>query len=100
VPATVTSVKPSLLLNVVRYVIPGVILLVGIIISATAGHAGITAGALFISAATAVLLFNVLWRMGVEGNKDRDREEEAREYFDAHGYWPDEAPQRRQPPAS
>ena len=23
---------------------------------------------------------------------DRDREEEARVYFDEHGYWPDEAP--------
>ena len=23
---------------------------------------------------------------------DRDRDEEAREYFDAHGHWPDETP--------
>lgn len=77
-------------LIVIRYVLPGIILVVGIAISATAGHSGVTAGALFISAATAVLLFNVLWRMGVEGNKDRDREEEAREYFDEHGRWPDD----------
>jgi hypothetical protein len=88
------------MLNVVRYVIPGVIFLVGIVVSITAGTSGATAGALFISAATAVLLFNVLWRMGVEGDKDRDREEEAREYFDAHGYWPDEAPGRGEPPTS
>jgi hypothetical protein len=27
-----------------------------------------------------------------EGRHDRDREEEAREYFDAHGHWPDEEP--------
>jgi hypothetical protein len=93
-------VKPSVTLNIVRYVIPAAILVVGIVVSATAGHAGVTAGALFISAATAVLLFNVLWRMGVEGDKERDREEAAREYFDAHGHWPDEAPRRRQPPAS
>ena len=26
------------------------------------------------------------------GHHDRDREEEAREFFDAHGYWPDETP--------
>jgi len=25
------------------------------------------------------------------GRHDRDREEEAREYFDVHGHWPDEA---------
>jgi hypothetical protein len=98
--ATVKAVKPLSLLNVVRYVIPAVIFVVGIVVSATAGHSGATAGALFISAATAVLLFNVLWRMGVEGDKDRDREEAAREYFDAHGYWPDEAPDRREPPTS
>ena len=26
------------------------------------------------------------------GRYDRDRDEEAREYFDAHGHWPDEEP--------
>jgi hypothetical protein len=28
----------------------------------------------------------------ITGRHDRDREEEAREFFDAHGYWPDEDP--------
>ena len=27
----------------------------------------------------------------ISGRHDRDKEEEAREYFDAHGHWPDEA---------
>jgi hypothetical protein len=27
----------------------------------------------------------------VTGRHDRDKDEEAREYFDAHGHWPDEA---------
>jgi hypothetical protein len=31
----------------------------------------------------------VLYRIGVEGDKERDREEAAREYFDKHGHWPD-----------
>lgn len=97
---TVRVVKSSVTLNVIRYVIPALIFVIGVVVSATAGHSGVTAGAMFISAATAVLLFNVLWRMGVEGDKERDREEEAREYFDAHGHWPDQAPQRRQPPTS
>jgi hypothetical protein len=43
---------------------------------------------MFISAATAVLLLNVLYRIGVEGDKERDREAEARRYFDEHGRWP------------
>jgi hypothetical protein len=28
----------------------------------------------------------------ITGRHDRDREEEAREFFDVHGYWPDEEP--------
>jgi hypothetical protein len=27
----------------------------------------------------------------IEGRNDRAKEEAAREYFDAHGHWPDEA---------
>ena len=28
----------------------------------------------------------------ISGRNDRDEEEAAREYFDAHGHWPDEKP--------
>jgi len=74
----------------IRYGIPLVLLIVGTIVTATAGRVGIAAGALFFSAASAVLLLNVLYRIGVEGDKERDREETAREFFDKHGRWPDE----------
>src|SRR5215217_399089 len=77
-------------LNAVRYGIPLVLLIAGVIVSATAGGVGIAAGALFFSAGSAVPLLNVLHRMGVEGDKERDREEAAREYFDKHGRWPGE----------
>jgi membrane protein YdbS with pleckstrin-like domain len=76
--------------NAVRYGIPAALLLAGTVISAVGGNVGIAAGAMFISAATAVLLLNVLFRIGVEGDKARDREEEARRFFDEHGRWPDE----------
>jgi uncharacterized membrane protein YoaK (UPF0700 family) len=79
-----------LTLNLVRYGIPLVLFVAGAVVAATAGRIGITAGAMFISAATAVLLLNVLFRIGVEGDKDRDREEAARRFFDEHGRWPDE----------
>jgi len=54
---------------------------------------------MFLSAASAVLLLNVLYRMGVEGDRERDREEEARRFFDEHGRWPDEpeSASRRRP---
>lgn len=47
-------------------------------------------GALMVSAGLAVWLLNALHRVGVRGDRERDREAEAREYFDAHGRWPDE----------
>jgi hypothetical protein len=86
-------------LNAVRYGIPVVFLVAGTIVTATAGRVGLAAGALFFSAATAVLLLNVLYRIGVEGDKERDTEESARDFFDKHGHWPDEPPSaaRRRP---
>jgi hypothetical protein len=74
---------------VVRYGIPLALLVAGVVIAATSGS-GVVAGAMFVSAATAVLLLNVLYRIGVQGDRDRDREEEARRFFDEHGRWPDE----------
>jgi hypothetical protein len=90
-------VRSSHSANLVRYGVPAAILLAGLIVSAVGGRIGMEAGALFISAAAAVLLLNVLFRMGVEGDRERDREEEARRYFDEHGHWPDEAPRERRP---
>ena len=77
-------------MHAVRYGIPLVLVVAGVVVSATAGGVGLAAGALFFSAGTAVLLLNVLYRIGVEGDKERDREEAARRYFDEHGHWPDE----------
>jgi uncharacterized membrane protein YoaK (UPF0700 family) len=74
-------------LAAVRYGIPLVLLIAGVVVGAVTGS--VTASALFISAATAVLLLNVLYRIGAEGDKERDKEEGARAYFDEHGRWPD-----------
>jgi hypothetical protein len=77
-------------MHAVRYGIPLVLLIVGVVVSATAGGVGLAAGALFFSAASAVLLLNVLYRIGVQGDRERDTEQEARDFFDEHGRWPDE----------
>jgi hypothetical protein len=81
-------------LNAVRYGIPAALFVAGNVVVFTSGRVGVAAGAMFVSAATAVLLLNVLYRIGVEGDKERDREEAARRFFDDHGHWPDE-PERR-----
>lgn len=42
-----------------------------------------------------VLLINFLFRLSVSSNREREREEEARRYFDQHGEWPEEDEPRR-----
>ena len=37
-----------------------------------------------------VWMVNWMFRMSVQSNRDREREEEARDYFSRHGRWPDE----------
>ena len=37
------------------------------------------------------LIVFILWSLAT-GRGDRDREEEARRFYDEHGHWPDEPP--------
>jgi high-affinity Fe2+/Pb2+ permease len=68
------------------------------------GHASLSnqAGGRALEAASGVALLivaiivwmvNWMFRLSVQSNRDREVEEEAREYFDRHGYWPGEGPQ-------
>ncbi len=47
-------------------------------------------GVSLIIVAVIVWMINWLFRMSVESNRDRDREEAARDYFERHGRWPGE----------
>jgi hypothetical protein len=53
-------------------------------------NATAAAGVGLLIVALTVWLINWMFRISVESNRDRDREEEAREYFSRHGRWPDE----------
>jgi hypothetical protein len=77
----------------VRYALPAGILLAAIVVLAF-NHSinGLEGAAMFIGAAGAILLLNVLHRIGVRGDVERDEEAAARDYLDEHGHWPDEAP--------
>jgi hypothetical protein len=46
--------------------------------------------AMSVGAGLAVLLLNLLFRLGTQSDHDRDAEDAAREYLAAHGHWPDE----------
>jgi lysylphosphatidylglycerol synthetase-like protein (DUF2156 family) len=48
------------------------------------------AGVAFVLIALIVWMINWMFRMSVQSNRERDREEEARAYFDRYGQWPDE----------
>jgi hypothetical protein len=50
------------------------------------------AGVGLIIVALIVWMINWLFRMGVESNREREREEQARDYYDRHGHWPGEGP--------
>ena len=78
---------------IVRYGIAATLIVAGqvvLITSAGPRGAGWEGWSLFTGAGIAVLLLNLLYRMGVEGDSDREREEAARRYFDEHGHWPDQ----------
>jgi len=84
----------GLLLKVTRVWLPvavGVAGLAGIAV----GHASVNSiwaagGVSLVIVAIMIWLINWMFRMSVESNREREREEQAREYFDRHGRWPDE----------
>jgi hypothetical protein len=88
----------SRLLFVVRYVIPALLIVAGFVVLFLPGSSKAEGFALFVGAGVSVLLLNVLYRIGVSGDAERDREEAARLYFDEHGEWPpdEERPRGRQ----
>jgi protein-S-isoprenylcysteine O-methyltransferase Ste14 len=92
-----------LILAATRIWLPLAIAVAGVVLIVL-GHASLSnqAGGRALEAASgvgllivAIIVWMVNWmfRMSVQSNRDREVEEEAREYFDRHGYWPGEGPQ-------
>lgn len=81
----------SVVLFAVRYGIAGVMIMAGLVVLlAVGGELGAYGFASAVGAGLSVLLLNLLFRMSVSGDRDRDREEAARRYFDEHAVWPPE----------
>jgi threonine/homoserine/homoserine lactone efflux protein len=49
-------------------------------------------GVVLIGVALIVWLINWMFRLSIESNRDRDVEEEARDYYARHGHWPSDDP--------
>ena len=64
----------------------------GFVLAAAMGFSetGLEGGTLLVAAWLSVWLLNLLYRVGVKGDRERDEEDRARAYFDEHGRWPDE----------
>ena len=48
------------------------------------------AGVSLMLVAVIVWMINWMFRIGVQSNREREREERARQYFEEHGRWPDD----------
>jgi hypothetical protein len=75
----------------VRVVLPAAITAAGVVLILTGtGENAQGAGVALIGCAVMVVLVNLFLRLGWRDQRDRAREEEAREHFDRTGRWPDE----------
>ena len=72
-----------------RYVLPAAVILAGLVVMALGSEAELEGGAGIVSAGIAIFFVNWLFRAGAAGERERDREDAAREHFDRHGRWPD-----------
>lgn len=77
-------------MRAIRYVLPAIVTVVGVALMASGGEDNLEGGAAVVGAGLSIYLMNVLWRVGVSGDHERDDERRAREYYDQHGRWPDE----------
>jgi hypothetical protein len=79
-------------LGVTRVWLPVAIAIVGAVAIALGhGHGALAgAGVVLLGTALIVWMINWLFRLSIESNRDREREEEARRFFDREGRWPGE----------
>lgn len=73
----------------VRYGLPLAMVVAGIVCLVVGGTAA-GAGVVLIGSAGIVLLINVLFRLSIVSNREREQEERAREQFERTGHWPGE----------
>jgi hypothetical protein len=77
-------------LKLLRYGLPTAVVVAGGVIMALGSEVDLEGGAGVISAGLAIYFVNWLFRIGASGDRERDKEEQAREYFTKHGRWPDQ----------
>jgi hypothetical protein len=76
-------------LTIVRYVLPAAVVIAGIVVMSLGGETDVEGGAGIVGAGIAIYFLNWLFRAGASGERERDAEDAARDYFDRYGRWPD-----------
>ena len=79
----------------VRYRIGFVMVIAGVVLLIAVPGTGVDGFAMAVGGGLAVIMINGLFRLGVSGDEERAREEEARRYFDEHGEWPADPPPKK-----
>jgi hypothetical protein len=78
--------------KIVRFWLPFLIFVVGAaMLVISPDIVGVEGFALMLGGGLGVVVSNRIHRMGLQGEKDRDDEMDARAFLDTYGVWPDEA---------
>jgi drug/metabolite transporter (DMT)-like permease len=77
-------------LAAIRIWLPLAIAVAGLVLLVVGGDAAQGAGIVLIGVAALVVLANVLMRLALSSERDREREEARRQYFSRRGRWPNE----------
>jgi hypothetical protein len=73
----------------VRYGLPAAIVLAGLLLTVLGkSDAAVGAGVVLMGVGLLVALAGALMRLSIQSNRDREREDDARRYFERHGRWP------------
>jgi hypothetical protein len=79
------------MMRFLRYGLPAVLIVIGFVLLFTVeGNLRWDGWALCVGAGLAIMLMNLLFRYGAHGDREREAEVAAREFYAEHGYWPGE----------
>jgi hypothetical protein len=82
------SLRPRGWLDVLRYGLPALVVVGGLVVMSFGDENHLEGGAGIVSAGLAIFFVNWLFRTGASGDREREAEEAARDYFERHGRWP------------
>ena len=78
-------------LRAVRYWLPVALIVAGVLSLFVIDDSDrFEAFSMLVGSGLSVALLNVLFRYGSKGDREREAEDAARDYYDEHGRWPDE----------